>query len=65
MESSNILTLEHSRPFSWVALNDEGKVVGEGATLQDAENKAKEHGIEHPGSFKVPPKDAVYVPTSF
>lgn len=65
MEQNNIVTLRHYSPFSWIAIDEGEKVVGEGATLKEAESQAKEHGVEHPGLLKVPPKDAVYVPTSF
>lgn len=63
MGQNDVLTLDYNAPFSWVALDDEGKVIGEGVTLQAAEQEAKEHGFEHRGLLKVPPKDAVYIPT--
>lgn len=65
MEQKNVLTLNKYSSFSWVALNEEGKVVGQGQSLKEAEKQAQDHGVEHPGFLKVPPKDAVYVPTSF
>ena len=39
----------------WVALNrDETKVIGSGATVEDAIHQAKENGEDHPIVIKAP-----------
>lgn len=59
-----IIELKKEAPFTWIALDDGGEIVGEGSTLEDADRDAKKHGVEHPGFLKLPPKDAVYVPST-
>lgn len=65
MQHTMTLQLNHFPSFSWIALNPEGEVVGSGPTLAEAEKEAKKKGIEHPALLKIPPKEAIYVPTSF
>lgn len=61
---NNLIQLNNLPSFSWVALDESGSVVGQGKTLEDAEKKAQEQGVTHPSLLKIPPKDAVYVPSA-
>ena len=60
---SDLSELLKAYSSGWVALSEDQKeVVAAGSTLEDAQQKAAEHGYSHPLFLKVLPPDRGYVP---